>query len=41
LSSLSFIVFKSDVPCSATDIKKLVPSTLAGVTVLFDVQRPS
>lgn len=41
LSALKFIFFKSEVACTAADIKKLIPATLTGITVLFDVQQPS
>ena len=41
LSNVKYIYFKSQVPCTAADIKKLIPATLTGITVLFDVQQPS
>lgn len=41
LSGVKYIYFKSQVPCTAADIQKLVPATLTGITVLYDVQQPS
>ncbi|MCA0383363.1 MAG: hypothetical protein LCH58_14475 [Bacteroidetes bacterium] len=41
ISNVQYIIFKSDVPCTATEIKKLVPATLSGITVLYDVQQTS